>query len=107
MGERSVMITVPELAADALGSFLASYMHRRYGASETRLVELYVGEGERRWIQAVATRLPEQRRLLVLQDISELRRAEVARRDFVANVSHELRTPVAALKATPPMFFAV
>ena len=43
--------------------------------------------------------LPERRRLLVLQDISELRRAEVARRDFVANVSHELRTPVAALKA--------
>jgi hypothetical protein len=33
------MITVPELAADALGTFLASYMHRRYGA-ETRLVEL-------------------------------------------------------------------
>src|SRR2546430_10919695 len=40
MGERSAMITVPELAADALGTFLASYMHRRYGASETRLVEL-------------------------------------------------------------------
>jgi len=29
--------------------------------------------GERRWIQAVATLLPEHRRLLVLQDISELR----------------------------------
>jgi two-component system phosphate regulon sensor histidine kinase PhoR len=28
-----------------------------------------------------------------------MRRAEAARRDFVANVSHELRTPVAALKA--------
>jgi two-component system phosphate regulon sensor histidine kinase PhoR len=66
---------------------------------QARLIELYVGDGGRRWIQAVATRLPEQRRLLVLQDISELRRAEVARRDFVANVSHELRTPVAALKA--------
>jgi two-component system, OmpR family, phosphate regulon sensor histidine kinase PhoR len=77
---------------------------------KTRLIELYRGPaglhadqaeaiGERRWVQAVATRLPEQRRLLVLQDISEMRRAEVARRDFVANVSHELRTPVAALKA--------
>jgi len=66
---------------------------------QARLIELYVGDGERRWIQAVATLLPEHRRLLVLQDISELRRAEVARRDFVANVSHELRTPVAALKA--------
>jgi two-component system phosphate regulon sensor histidine kinase PhoR len=66
---------------------------------EARVIELFVADGERRWVQAVATRLPEQRRLLVLQDISELRRAEVARRDFVANVSHELRTPVAALKA--------
>src|SRR5579864_6319119 len=68
--------------------------------SEKRLIEFYGPDGgERRWIQAVATRLPEQRRLIVLQDISELRRAEAARRDFVANVSHELRTPVAALKA--------
>ena len=68
---------------------------------EMRLIELYGASpgGERRWVQAVATRLPEERRLLVLQDISELRRAETARRDFVANVSHELRTPVAALKA--------
>jgi two-component system phosphate regulon sensor histidine kinase PhoR len=66
---------------------------------QSRLIEMYVGDGERRWIHAVATLLPEQRRLLVLQDISELRRAEIARRDFVANVSHELRTPVAALKA--------
>jgi two-component system phosphate regulon sensor histidine kinase PhoR len=69
-------------------------------ATEVRLIEFFgPDEGERRWFQAVATALPEQRRLLVLQDISELRRAEVARRDFVANVSHELRTPVAALKA--------
>ncbi|MBV9172274.1 MAG: PAS domain-containing protein [Chloroflexi bacterium] len=68
--------------------------------AQARLIEFFGPEnGERRWIQAVATVLPEQRRLLVLQDISELRRAEVARRDFVANVSHELRTPVAALKA--------
>src|SRR5207237_9775868 len=68
--------------------------------TEARLIELYPSDGSaRRWIQAVASRLPEHRRLLVLQDISELRRAEVARRDFVANVSHELRTPVAALKA--------
>jgi two-component system, OmpR family, phosphate regulon sensor histidine kinase PhoR len=71
-----------------------------HSRTELRLIEFYGNDGgERRWIQAVATPLPEQRRLLVLQDISELRRAEVARRDFVANVSHELRTPVAALKA--------
>jgi two-component system phosphate regulon sensor histidine kinase PhoR len=68
--------------------------------TEMRLIEFFGRDGgERRWVQAVATPLPEHRRLLVLQDISELRRAEVSRRDFVANVSHELRTPVAALKA--------
>ncbi|MBV9985042.1 metal-dependent phosphohydrolase [Bradyrhizobium sp.] len=34
------MITVPELAADALGEFLGGYMRRRYGSSDTDLVEL-------------------------------------------------------------------
>jgi hypothetical protein len=34
------MITVPELAAEALGSFLADYMARRYESSDARLVEM-------------------------------------------------------------------
>jgi len=34
------MMTLPELAADALEKFLASYMRRRFGASQTRFVEL-------------------------------------------------------------------
>lgn len=36
--------------------------------------------------------------LVVLQDVTELRRLERARRDFIANISHELRTPLAAIK---------
>lgn len=36
--------------------------------------------------------------LLVLHDISQIRRLEQVRRDFVANVSHELRTPLASIK---------
>lgn len=35
--------------------------------------------------------------LAVIQDVSDRRRLEQVRRDFVANVSHELRTPVGAL----------
>jgi hypothetical protein len=34
------MITVPELAADALGEFLANYMRRRFGSSQAPLVEM-------------------------------------------------------------------
>jgi two-component system sensor histidine kinase SenX3 len=34
---------------------------------------------------------------IVLQDVTEARRVEVVRRDFVANVGHELKTPVGAL----------
>ncbi len=36
--------------------------------------------------------------LIVLNDVTRLRRLENVRRDFVANVSHELRTPITAIK---------
>jgi two-component system phosphate regulon sensor histidine kinase PhoR len=36
--------------------------------------------------------------ILVFHDITELRRLEQVRRDFVANVSHELRTPISSIK---------
>jgi len=36
--------------------------------------------------------------ILVFHDITELRRLEKIRQDFVANVSHELRTPIASIK---------
>ncbi len=36
--------------------------------------------------------------LLVLHDITDLKRLEQVRRDFVANVSHELRTPLTAIQ---------
>jgi two-component system sensor histidine kinase SenX3 len=35
---------------------------------------------------------------VVLDDLSEAKRVEAVRRDFVANVSHELKTPVGALR---------
>jgi two-component system phosphate regulon sensor histidine kinase PhoR len=37
--------------------------------------------------------------LILLQDLTQIRRLETVRRDFISNISHELRTPLAALKA--------
>ncbi|MBM3998913.1 MAG: PAS domain S-box protein [Planctomycetes bacterium] len=37
--------------------------------------------------------------MIVIHDVTDLRRLENVRREFVANVSHELKTPLAAIKA--------
>lgn len=59
-------------------------------------------DGER-FLQAHGTMLrggqgQEIGALIVLNDVTRLRRLETLRRDFVANVSHELKTPITAIK---------
>jgi two-component system phosphate regulon sensor histidine kinase PhoR len=41
---------------------------------------------------------PERQVVVVLHDITELKRLETVRREFVANISHELRTPLTAIR---------
>jgi two-component system, OmpR family, phosphate regulon sensor histidine kinase PhoR len=65
--------------------------------------DVVVARGQERHLQVHATGLrggDGQRlgALLVLNDVTRLRRLENVRRDFVANVSHELRTPITSIK---------
>jgi len=60
-------------------------------------------QGEERFLQTHGTPLRGSDgqtigALIVIRDVTRLRRLENLRRDFVANVSHELRTPITAIK---------
>jgi two-component system sensor histidine kinase SenX3 len=84
------------LAAQAVVELLSSAWQQ--GAAE-RTLDLY---GPPRRTLAVRTQLIDDGRrslgvIAIIDDISERRRLEEIRRDFVANVSHELKTPMGAL----------
>lgn len=69
---------------------------------EIRQVELDLprrgtGRGESLAVSARVAPLGSRLVLLLVEDLTEARRIEAVRRDFVANVSHELKTPVGAL----------
>jgi two-component system phosphate regulon sensor histidine kinase PhoR len=103
LGSRAEGKSLPEAVRDYELIQLAREAAAEPSKAHSRVVEIG-GPSGRRVIQAIATALrdAEARRsgaLLILQDVTDLRRADVVRREFVANVSHELRTPVTAIKA--------
>jgi two-component system sensor histidine kinase SenX3 len=84
------------LAAQAVTDVLEDAWHE--GSAE-RTLDLY--GPPRRTLQVRARQIDDGRRPLgviaLIEDVSERRRLEEIRRDFVANVSHELKTPMGAL----------
>jgi two-component system, OmpR family, sensor histidine kinase SenX3 len=84
------------LATQAVTELLENAWH---DGSAERTLDLY---GPPRQTLNVSTRLIDDGRrplgvIAIIDDISERRRLEEIRRDFVANVSHELKTPMGAL----------
>lgn len=68
--------------------------------NESASAEFDYGMSPRRHLQAqVTSRQQGGGIVIVMHDVTELRRLETIRKDFIANVSHELRTPVAVIKA--------
>ena len=94
---------------DALGrSFAAVVRHhalielwqrgRRERSEQVEAVEI----GPRLFLQAVMTPYSQAERagfIVILQDLTQVRRLQVMRRDFISNLSHELRSPLASLQA--------
>ena len=71
---------------------------RRDGEIREEEIEVVHGRREGRWFAVRVAPMGTQGLVLVLaEDLTELRRVDAIRRDFVANVSHELKTPVGAM----------
>ena len=75
---------------------LAAIAAARRGREATATIER---SEPRRFMRAIARPLEGGQIMLVLQDLTTLRRLETVRSDFIANVSHELRRPITSLKA--------
>ena len=92
--------TVQEVARNPdLQRFIGTLLESGSPLSE----ELVLHDQGKRFIQAQGAPLRDFRgkslgALIVLHDVTRLKRLETIRKDFVANVSHELRTPIASIK---------
>jgi two-component system, OmpR family, phosphate regulon sensor histidine kinase PhoR len=96
--ERTEESTVLEVVRDAsverlLGEALTS--GNRRGAA----VALPRPDGEEHHLEVIVEPMKSEAGAVILfRDVTELRKTEAIRRDFVANVSHELRTPLSILR---------
>jgi two-component system phosphate regulon sensor histidine kinase PhoR len=79
------------------------FVNRTLESSDRVDEEIEAGSGKDSVLRARGTVLRDENggkvgALIVFTDITDLRRLENIRREFVANVSHELKTPITAIK---------
>ncbi len=82
---------------------LQRFLQQTRAAAAPAEGEIVLNGLSERFIQLHGTKLLDSQSqaigvLLVMNDVTAMRRLERVRRDFVANVSHELRTPITSLK---------
>jgi two-component system phosphate regulon sensor histidine kinase PhoR len=80
-------------------------LRRVIEGGEAASAEIQLPSGARGMVR-VARKYGGDGRVLLLEDVTAMRRLETVRRDFVANVSHELRTPVAVIRANAETLIA-
>jgi two-component system sensor histidine kinase SenX3 len=87
------------LVEEAIHELAAMVREGTGPASPTRTVDLFGPPRRTLVVHAVALEQGAQDlgALVVIDDVTDRRRLEAVRRDFVANISHELKTPVGAL----------
>lgn len=87
------------LLIQTLGSAIEGVYRDAVRHQAAREAEVSLSSPLPRTLHARVTPVSTTEFLIVLRDLTELRRLERVRRDFVANVSHELRTPLTSIKA--------
>jgi two-component system phosphate regulon sensor histidine kinase PhoR len=95
-----LLLRIPEDLGQLVTSFFrgAEFANWYAGWSDAEdELELHSPRSQNTWLKIKAVDLRDQRRLLILRDISNVQNVERMRRDFVANMSHELRTPLTVL----------